>query len=165
MTPDSLRRLLDEKFLADFGIIGGARALHWALDRSDAVHAIRSDLASGVLSESRIRGSVSELLTGFRPGQLFPYDLTLAAIAVALERRATKFTEEYLRDLACLDLAEMPMAIRVAREAGKVHAQWPGNKTVEFHPISPARSEWRLTPRAVQPPASEMERNFEIGAA
>ena len=43
-------------------------------------------------------------------------ELALAALAVAVERRPTDFAEEFLHDLARPQIAEMGLAIRVARE-------------------------------------------------
>ena len=49
-------------------------------------------------------------------GTHFPHDETLAALAVACENLPSPFADAFLRELAEVRLAEMPLAPRVARE-------------------------------------------------
>jgi hypothetical protein len=46
-----------------------------------------------------------------------------------LENRPTAFSEEFVMDLARLELAELPIAIRVAREACKEHQKLARNRS------------------------------------
>ena len=51
----------------------------------------------------------------FKRGTQFPHEPALAAIAVAIESRQTKFADDFLLDLARLNkIAEMDLAPRVA---------------------------------------------------
>jgi hypothetical protein len=89
---------------------------------------VQDALQTGELSDPLLRGFVSSLLTAFRKGEVFQHDMAVAAIAVALERETTPFAEEYLRDLARLQAAEMSMSIRVAREClNQRHATLTGS--------------------------------------
>lgn len=162
-----LERLRETQFLADFGLIASASALHKVLARSAQVRQLRGALASGEVTERTIQRFVRELLAGFEVGMLFPYDVTLAAIVVALQARPGAFVEEFLFDLARLDRAELPMAIRVAREAAAVQATIPGNQTSVWTLVRAEEmpDRWEQAPRFVESPAANAERWFELGAA
>lgn len=128
----TLRALIEDEFLVDYGLLGNPRALQSALARSSQIAGVRGALSSGELDEAGLRRFVGELLRELRIGTLFPYDISLAAIAVAIRSRPTPFAEEYLGSLAELELAELPMSIRVAREAKRVRRNLPGNKFAKF---------------------------------
>lgn len=108
---------------------GSARTL---LRHSDCVQSIRDGLSQGTVSESSIRQFVQQILVGLRVGERFVHDTALAGLAVVLERRPTRFAEEYLRDLASLHLAEMSMSVRVARECLKHRSCLPVNRVRLF---------------------------------
>ena len=80
------------------------------------MQAVGSALSSGLITEAAVRLFAERLLKDLQRGVLFPHDLTLAALAVALAERYTPFADEYLHGLAGLQAAEMPFATRVARE-------------------------------------------------
>jgi hypothetical protein len=63
-----------------------------------------------------IRVFISSVMSEFSKGHLLPNDLALAALAVVFELRPTDFAEEFLCDLARLQLPEMTTSILVARE-------------------------------------------------
>lgn len=86
------------------------------LSQREEIAAARTALHQGAITEESIRRFVSELMEGFHRGEHFPHEEALAALCLVLEKRPTDFAEEYLRDLARLRLAEMGLAIRVARE-------------------------------------------------
>jgi hypothetical protein len=115
--------LKSEEFEVEVGHILPAAALRVRLHSLPEVRRAIAVLNQGALSENGIRRFVATLMAEFRPGQRFPYDLGLAALAVVLERRPTEFADEYLRHLARLKLAEMPVSIRVARECLKHRAE------------------------------------------
>jgi hypothetical protein len=71
------------------------------------------------LSELEVRSFVRSLSAEYHEGKAFPGDLAFAALAVALERVPTSYAEEFLRDLASLNVREMITSIHVARECLK----------------------------------------------
>jgi hypothetical protein len=156
-----------ENFLVKFGIISNSRAVHRALELSDEVAQLGIALFQGEIDEEAIRRFVSQLLRELQIGKLFPYDMTLAAIAVAVERRPTAFAEEFLLDLARLDLAEIPVSIRVARHAARVHSQIPRNKTAVCTLVAPDQlpTGWHEIPALVESETGHVEKQFEFGAA
>lgn len=115
----ALELLTSSDFLLDLWHIATPPALYRALNRSPQVAAIRQALASGQLTEDAIRRFSDNLTGSIKVGSPFEHDVAIAAIAVALQDRATTFADDYLRALANLKLAEMPMSIRVARECLK----------------------------------------------
>jgi hypothetical protein len=86
----------------------------------------------GQVSDAMLREFVAEMMADFERGRQLPADVTLAALATALESSNADFAEEYLCDLARLQLAEMPMSIRVARECLKVRCGLPKNEIRRF---------------------------------
>ena len=117
MIHHSLLDLTDDNFLIDYSLISNSRALHRALRTSKQVEHLRIALGQGELTEKSLRDFVATLLRDLEYGKKFPHDIALAAMAVALETRPTAFAEEFVLDLARLDLAEFPMATRVAKWA------------------------------------------------
>ena len=115
MDHPKLNVVTSDEFAVKLAFLSNARALHRRLQRSKEVEDIRKALSSGELTDDSIRRFVATLLRTLQPGQLFSHDLALAVIAVVLETRATAFAEEFLLELAGLEMAELPMAIRVAR--------------------------------------------------
>ena len=68
----------------------------------------------GGLTDGDLQRYVSDLMTAFKRGEKFPYELTLAFLSVALERVFTSFADEFLNSLARVHVAEMPLSPRVA---------------------------------------------------
>lgn len=162
-----LERLKSESYLLKFGLIAIPSAVHRALELSDEVAQVRKALSQGEIDEESIRRFVSELLAELRIGRLFPYDLSLAALAVAIQSRATAFAEEVLLDLARLELAEIPMAVRVARHSARIHSQMARNQTAVCTLVAPEEmpTEWKEAPRFVERETSHDEKRFAYGAA
>ncbi len=82
-----LDSLTTDEFALRLGVISNARAIHRRLQVCEEVHDIRSALLSGEISEESIEKFRAELLREYSPGQLFPHEMALAAIAVVLEMR------------------------------------------------------------------------------
>jgi hypothetical protein len=129
MTHPALQVLQSDDFLVRFGVTSNARAMHAALRRSDEVENVRDALYQGQIDEQTLRDFVSGLLESFRVGELLPFDVTLAAVAVAVESRPTPFVDEFLSELSRLQRREFPIAIRVAQECRRVHSQLTGDVT------------------------------------
>ncbi len=127
MNHPALEALKSDGFLVRLGVTSNARAIHRALERSEEVNAVRLALYQGHVNEEMLRDFVAQLLQVFQPGVLFPYDLTVAAVAVVLESRPSRVAEELLSELARLDRPELPLAIRVGRECLRVQMRLAGN--------------------------------------
>jgi hypothetical protein len=115
----SLSELHSEQFLDSLGIVTSASGLRRALVKSPLVDRLRRAIASGAIPESSIRAYCERLMQAFERGGRFPHELALAALCIALEERVTPFVEEFLLDLARLDIVEMPLAPELARECLK----------------------------------------------
>jgi hypothetical protein len=128
----ALENLRTDEFAARYSLLSSPRAVHRALQRSKAVEHVRLALCRGEITEDAIRDFTAELLRRLDYGRRHPHEFALAALAVALESRSTPFAEELVMDLARLELAEIPMAIRVARESCNERLNLPANKTKVF---------------------------------
>ena len=123
---DCLQNLLTEAFRVKLGLGSSPRLMRLGLQRMDEVKQIRKDLQSGLISEASIERFSNDLMEQFQRGIQFPYEHVFAAIAVALETRATKFAEDYLLDLARLvKISEMDIGPRVAGECLKERSRTP----------------------------------------
>lgn len=149
-------RLTSDEFASSTGFISTPEALRRFLLRSQEVRDIRESLRQGSITEEAIREFVSSLMKGFRVGSRFEHETVLAALAVALERRATDFAEEFLTDLAKLKLAEMPLSIRIARDCLRHRATITRNARKDFSTHRwPSDQDWRqVKPDAPRSPVS-----------
>lgn len=111
---DVLKSLKEDSFVVRFACGSSSEGLRGALAQSIEVRRARESLDLGDLSEGAIQDFVEYLLHDFQPGTAFPHDIGLAAIAVLLESRPTKFAAQYLEDLSSLKRNEMMMSPRVA---------------------------------------------------
>ena len=116
MNSPVLQRLRGEDFSVAVGFHSNPAAVRRRLARMPEVAAIREALKQGAITEETIRRFVSHLTSDFVRGEHFAHEDALAAICVALEAQPTDFADEFLHDLARLKLAELSLAIRVARE-------------------------------------------------
>jgi len=143
------RNLLSPEFEADVTLAGTNEALYSMLASSAEVRDLRQSLRTEEVSDEEVRQFANTLLHEFRPGVLFPYDIVLAAIAVALGNWRTPFATEYISDLARLRSAEFRRAIAVARIANRQRDR--SAKTLGRSMILGTRTvaqSWRLiTPR------------------
>ncbi len=167
MFPNELNALLDDEFLAVLGCVSSNRAVANALRNSKRIRAVTESLAIGKLDETHIRGFVSSLLHQFRTGELFPWDLTLAALAVSLERRQSVFVDEFLTDLSRVGLAEFPMSPRIARDMLTQRSSLPRLKSrLMVLSSSKAPSGWNLLPVAPrQNEVGQTQLSINLGAA
>jgi hypothetical protein len=129
VTPALLARLTTDEFALSVGFLLPAPALRRALEATAEVQEVRAALADGRLTDETVREFVTALMRDLQQGQRFSHDLSLAALAVALEHRPTPFAEEYLLGLSRLELAELSTSIRIARECSRQRrtmAELPG---------------------------------------
>ena len=116
MSGGVLGGLLSDDLLAKAYAFSTAPALRAYFIRSPEVQQVGEALRRGVIMEDSVSGFVKDLLGNMKQGILFRHDLTLGALATALESRYTPFVEGFLKELAELRVAEMPLAPRVAAE-------------------------------------------------
>jgi hypothetical protein len=131
---DVLEKLKSDELSVAVGFVDTPEVLRKALLRTKEVSDVREALRQGAISDDTVRRFVHVLLRDLRLGERFAHELAIAALAVAIERWATKFADEFLGDLSRLRLAEMSTCIRVARECSKNRVQnsskpfrWKGN--------------------------------------
>jgi len=155
MGVDVLENLKSDELAVAVGFIDTPDVLRKALLRTKEVSAVRDALRQEAITDDAVRRFVHLLLRDLRPGERFAHELAVAALAVALERWATEFADEFLDDLSRLRLAEMSTCIRVARECSKnrVHNsskpfRWKGNDQ-EPQPFSIAASPESLSQSVV----------------
>ena len=127
MSVHQWNRLLTALQTDDFGVVcygvASPEAQRNVLDRQPLVRAIREAYRRGSLTEKEIREFADWLLEGLERGCRVPYEEAFSAIAVALEPIHDAFTDEYINDLAALQIAEMPYATRIARICQKQRNQ------------------------------------------
>jgi hypothetical protein len=128
---------------------------------------LRSALQSGEVTEDTLRVFSATLLRDLEYGRRFPHELAIAAMAVALESRPTPFAEEFVMDLARLELPELPVAIRVARECCRELLRHPSTRTEVFSITEDETSivDWQWAPKARQVMVSHSEVTLELEAS
>jgi hypothetical protein len=110
-----LQRIKSDDFVFSLGYELPPKAMRKILLRTQECAELRKAYWSGSLTESVLRQYIQNLMSNMRVGERFPFDIVLALIAVGLEQFNTEFAEEYLSDLASLELAELPVSIGVAK--------------------------------------------------
>ncbi len=111
-----LEKIKTEEFVIDLGYQLPAKPMHKLLSGCPETLKIREGYQNGSISEVEIRDFVQGLLKEFKFDEKFYYDLTLATIAVALEKCYTNFADEYLYDLSKLELTELKIASDIAKD-------------------------------------------------
>jgi len=160
-----LENLRTDEFAVRFSLVSNLRAVHRALQRSKEVEELRSALCTGEVTEETLSVFTTSLLKDFEGGKRFPHELALAAVAVALETRPTPFAEEFVLDLARLELAELPIAIRVARKACQERLAVSASKTkiVPLVGEEALSAGWQKAPECRRVFVSQSEERFELG--
>jgi len=154
-----------DEFAIRMGVVSNPRAIHRRLRSSKEVGDIRQALLNGEITEQSIRRFIAELFRQYVPGQLFPHDIALSAIAVAIETRAGAFASDVICDLSRLRLAEIPMASRVARESFNVQQRLAGNKSklvMMSSPIEGQPNQWQLKSDIRPVDVDQADQKFEL---
>jgi hypothetical protein len=123
-----LNKLWDIGFEDSFGFTLPPAAMRYALSVSPLVREVKKAVRHGQITEEEIRGFTVELTSQFQQGQRLPGDFALAALCVAVEDLPADFAEELLYKLARLNLAELGLSSRVARECLKHRVSLPKNE-------------------------------------
>jgi hypothetical protein len=116
MTNQFLNELAAGRWTEEIPPTGTHAALRACLSRTPLIQDLHAGISTGEVTDADLEALVDELMMQFRRGERFPFQLALAAIAVVLETRHTRFAKEYLRSLSQLRLDELRDAIGVARE-------------------------------------------------
>jgi len=134
-----LEQLASERLQLMTACLSTASALRDGLARTTEVLAVREAMEAGTLTEEMVRAFVSSLMGDLKKDESFAHDGELSALAVVLEPLDLPLAEEFLQSLARLQLAEMGMSIRVARECLKHRLHQP-NRAKEPVPAKASRS-------------------------
>lgn len=110
----ALHDLRDEDIQIRGLMISSPKALRSFLQQRPEVIALRRAVSNGEISPDEIAAFVEELLLTFSRGEHFADEITLAAIAVAIQNDPRPFAEHYLQELSNLEIVELPLAPRVA---------------------------------------------------
>lgn len=120
-----LLQLTTPEFADSIGFALPPAPFRRVLQRSQYVRGLATSLQYGQIEESEIRSFVSELLARYKQGELFEFDVALAAVAVAMEHWTDSFADEFLIDLARIGRSEFRASFRVARECLKARYSFP----------------------------------------
>jgi hypothetical protein len=125
MTFHVLQVLGTDEFSDGIGFVLPPAPMRRVLQTDPRVRALESALRYHQVREAELREFVGCLLSEFRPGDSFRYDIALAALAVAMQHWRHPVAEEYLLDLARVDRPEFRCSFRVARECLKARYAFP----------------------------------------
>ena len=162
MTTPLLDQLRQDSFVESVGFLLPPAPLRRALQRIPVVQLVHSAVRRGQITERMVREFSASLAAEYQPGKLLPGDLAMAALAVAMESSQQDFAEEYLCDLARLQLTELPNAIRVARECLKARCTLPKTQIRIFDYPGPIPVPTQREPVAEQTSPRMMRRQRSI---
>lgn len=108
------RAILSPEFEAA-AVAGTPRVIRLRLLASPEVQEIVRGYREGVITAGDIRELVNSLLRDHINEEVFPFQVALSALAVALEPFRDSFAEEYLLDLASLSVRGFELCSRVAK--------------------------------------------------
>lgn len=127
-----LEHLKSPEFYDAVGLVQTAAPLRRILRRLPAVNRVRMAVRFGVITESTLHDFVTSLVNEYREGYRLDGDLAIAALAVILERRPTAFAENFLAELAGLNLVEINTSSNIARECLKYRRAIPTQQNRSF---------------------------------
>lgn len=115
MACPKLEALKADDFYIALGACSNPNSTCRWLKRQPDVLAFKEAFESGEISETEVRDFVDTLLKEyFKIGFHFPYDITLAAVAIGIADKDTPFTKEYIDDLLKLKrVTEVTWAARI----------------------------------------------------
>lgn len=110
----ALENLHTEEFVESIGFYSTAQGLYLALAKSQFVGELSIAIRTGEVSIDELRSFVEQISAKFERGKRFSEEVSLAAICVAIEDLPNSFSEEFLIDLARVNVTEIPYASKVA---------------------------------------------------
>jgi hypothetical protein len=113
-------------------VVGTAEALDVALAGRADVHVVRGTLLDGSLTAPEIEAFVQTLMADFRRDEAFRWDVTLAALVVAMERWKSDCADTLIAELSRLRIVEMPMSARIARLVSQRRSAMPKTTVLKF---------------------------------
>lgn len=159
-----LNAICSEEFEAKVAFASMPAVLRKLILQSNELNRLRVDLKLNLLTETRLRNFVEEVVARYEKGKRLPHEIALAVIAVLVETRSTEFAEEFLIDLARLKLSEMQNAIGVTKECLKRRKTQPRETVRGFDLAGPeseaAEQEPRFVSHASAPPRSRRVADF-----
>jgi hypothetical protein len=111
---------------------------------------LRKWLSSHAIDPTAVDAFVRELLGGIQIGRRSAYDVSLAAMAVMLERRPGPHADTYLKNLSKLNIRELPMSPRVARQCLSFRSSFFTTNTVRKGRLGTGAPPMLQAPRAVE---------------
>jgi len=114
--PSQLTQLASDEFAVSVAGLSTPTALLRLLRRHPDVTALWQAIQEGAIQEDTFCRFISWLSVDSCVGVHFIHDVTLAALVVACDGCRPTFTDDFIRRLANVRLAEIPLAPRVARE-------------------------------------------------
>lgn len=109
-----LNKLKSDEFLVSFGVVCPGKSFIKALEKSSLVQDIKNGIISGQITESDIEQFINKTDEEFVRGQAFAYDISYAALAVALIDQRLKIGDQFIIELASLRITEIQIATIVA---------------------------------------------------
>lgn len=143
MSVDNLERLLSPEFETDV-LASTPRVLRLRLRRSPEVLELRRRHNEGFIPDELLREFVNQILRSYPDPDWFPHQTALAAIAVVLEERYSKFSETYLVDLARVRTTRLGIASRVARLCLEARLSRTTNEFRDFPAESDSKPDFRV---------------------
>ena len=160
---DPLLQVFSDEFAVSIGSFPSAKALRAVLLKRTEVRDVKHAIAQGRIPDDRVRAVVNELMRDFRKGHVFPHEIGLCALCLALEDHKTETAEEFLLDLARLDIQEMPISPEFAKTSVRRWFRWPDVKQkVASFSRQMKRTPWRVRTRNENLQASQAARNANI---
>lgn len=125
-------------------LVSTASGLRKALKRTRSAKDLHRAFVLGTIPVETVRDYAQGLTAGFQRGVRFPYEPELCLLAVALEENESDVAEEFLRDLAQVRVAEMPMSPRVAALCLNARKSYPKNKLKVYRASSTPSIQFEL---------------------
>ena len=132
----SLKALSSLDFLAIGQLISSQRGLATVLRTRDDLRHIRKRIACGAITPAQIQAFVQDIFSDLTPGATSVYDVTLAALAIAMESQPGPFAERFLESLTELRAVEFPRSPEIGKESLAIRRRRFAKSTVERRQFS-----------------------------
>ena len=109
-----LERLDDDALALAIAPLNTVESIQAVLRRAPQVLEVRRAVQDGTLAPTTLREWVESCMQRFTRGERFHHETALCALAVAFETCATPFAQEFLEELATVNVREMPLSPGIA---------------------------------------------------